>query len=626
MSHALHSKPHILSRKLQASRTSLTVYPFGALTAEAREPSRKQRLLTQLHRARKLRSTLEAAAATLTLQHTPTVAVTNPVALTPLQPHGKITPQLHRKQQALELLRSHRFVVNELVTLTEAVKGGYTLDSYDGYTQEEAREDLERKVEVEKSRAIVAEQLRLFVAERASSSKEGEVDEDVKVSAVLLPERGVEGREEANRMPPLPLPLKLPPPPPQSSVIGPYMDFIGRSSPTTTPPAAAAAATTEREPLSDDAPPPEHDEENGTSDDYDQDEEYDDGHERQEEDNTDSPLELDNGDIESSSEDGYEVLSSLSSVNKRMHTHRGPTPTVEAASQPIKRDRRTHDYASPTQHNTNNNHNHSTHSSERSHRKRERKSWSNNTGTSSSSSVRVSVSMKRQKIISDEEEYEASVSTKPSHTPKHSSSRSTNPSKKQLSSSQTSTLAPSSPKHTPTEHAKTTTHSPPVKTTTTSHATSASTSRRRSKSKKKTSATSRKCHDCKGVVTHYLRCHFWFMNGTKCGKIYCKLCLEAKYDLSDKVTVTSANDKLSKAHLSSDATNNNDGAVNDVLPTSTFETLVDNDEWHCPSCLNTCLCTVCVKERERNERRKASIEKRRKSRSSHNDDGFYAAF
>jgi len=69
------------------------------------------------------------------------------------------------------------------------------------------------------------------------------------------------------------------------------------------------------------------------------------------------------------------------------------------------------------------------------------------------------------------------------------------------------------------------------------------------KRKPRINLTPRKCVNCNKSSTAYFRCHFWFMNGTKCGKIWCKECLTTKFDVED------------------------------------YDSIVSDAEWHCPSCL-----------------------------------------
>jgi hypothetical protein len=69
----------------------------------------------------------------------------------------------------------------------------------------------------------------------------------------------------------------------------------------------------------------------------------------------------------------------------------------------------------------------------------------------------------------------------------------------------------------------------------------------------------RKCHQCKEIRVDYFTCGYWFANGNRCKKVFCSLCI-ATYD--------------------------------DIKGSNA-------DDWHCPSCLGICKCPVCMKERER---------------------------
>ena len=81
----------------------------GVWTAEAREPSRKQQMHRQLRLARQLRALLEAAA--------------------------EKAEQAKTRAERLEILQEQSVHVNTLVSLTEAVRGGYTLKEYDEYSR-----------------------------------------------------------------------------------------------------------------------------------------------------------------------------------------------------------------------------------------------------------------------------------------------------------------------------------------------------------------------------------------------------------------------------------------------------------------------------------------------------------
>lgn len=95
---------------LRAELNGQAVISYGGVwTAEAREPSRKQHLHRQLRLARQLRALLEAAA--------------------------EKAEQAKTRAERLEILQEQSVHVNTLVSLTEAVRGGYTLKEYDEYTR-----------------------------------------------------------------------------------------------------------------------------------------------------------------------------------------------------------------------------------------------------------------------------------------------------------------------------------------------------------------------------------------------------------------------------------------------------------------------------------------------------------
>ncbi|KAL3822177.1 hypothetical protein ACHAXA_008193 [Cyclostephanos tholiformis] len=77
-----------------------------------------------------------------------------------------------------------------------------------------------------------------------------------------------------------------------------------------------------------------------------------------------------------------------------------------------------------------------------------------------------------------------------------------------------------------------------------------------------------KCHDCKNSTTNYRDCYYWTLTG-KCKKKYCIDCLSVKYPMTL------------------------DDAINEL-------------EWHCPSCLGTCLCKICMVQRQKEEERQRS--------------------
>ncbi len=77
----------------------------------------------------------------------------------------------------------------------------------------------------------------------------------------------------------------------------------------------------------------------------------------------------------------------------------------------------------------------------------------------------------------------------------------------------------------------------------------------------------KKCHDCKKSTSNYRSCHYWTLTG-KCKKKYCVDCLSSKYPL-------------------------------------TMGDAVSDLEWHCPSCLGTCVCKACIVQRQKEEERES---------------------
>jgi hypothetical protein len=49
-------------------------------------------------------------------------------------------------------------------------------------------------------------------------------------------------------------------------------------------------------------------------------------------------------------------------------------------------------------------------------------------------------------------------------------------------------------------------------------------------SKRRRQVETRRCHDCKSSTNFYRKCQYFFPDGTKCGKTFCRKCLEAKYE------------------------------------------------------------------------------------------------
>lgn len=93
-------------------------------------------------------------------------------------------------------------------------------------------------------------------------------------------------------------------------------------------------------------------------------------------------------------------------------------------------------------------------------------------------------------------------------------------------------------------------------------------------------AISRKCHYCKKSSSAFRQCHFYFITGDKCRKCYCMECLVAHFDFKE-------NKKMR------------------------------DEDWHCPSCLGNCTCSVCVRKRERERAREPRPGRRTSSRTKY---------
>jgi hypothetical protein len=113
----------------------------------------------------------------------------------------------------------------------------------------------------------------------------------------------------------------------------------------------------------------------------------------------------------------------------------------------------------------------------------------------------------------------------------------------------------------------------------------------------------KKCHDCKETTSHYRKCSYWQVNGNKCGKFFCVECLSSKYTLGDDVL----------------SDNNTNGIpIDEIVKNKKYDA-----EWHCPSCLKTCLCASCVKRRhfeDEKERVRKQGERRSGRRSTGHSD------
>ena len=87
---------------------------------------------------------------------------------------------------------------------------------------------------------------------------------------------------------------------------------------------------------------------------------------------------------------------------------------------------------------------------------------------------------------------------------------------------------------------------------------------------------SRKCHFCKNASTTFRQCHYFFITGDRCKKFFCTECLIKHFNFEESKNVR-------------------------------------DEDWHCPACLGTCTCSVCVRKREKE---KAWDEYRRGRRTS----------
>jgi hypothetical protein len=120
----------------------------------------------------------------------------------------------------------------------------------------------------------------------------------------------------------------------------------------------------------------------------------------------------------------------------------------------------------------------------------------------------------------------------------------------------------------------------------------------------------KQCHDCKTSTNRHRVCNYWKLSGFtgfKCGKVFCIDCLRSKYSVGDDVLGGGGGgggdgdgDQSSKYKSKT---------IDDIVMNSTFDS-----DWHCPSCLGTCLCDTCVVQRKREgEREKNRGEGKRKS-------------
>ena len=112
----------------------------------------------------------------------------------------------------------------------------------------------------------------------------------------------------------------------------------------------------------------------------------------------------------------------------------------------------------------------------------------------------------------------------------------------------------------------------------------------------RSSRPSRKCHDCKETTNQYRKCSYWQITGNKCGKTFCITCLSSKYTLGGDVLTDE---------------NPNGTPIKDIIENGKHDS-----EWFCPSCLQTCMCDVCVKQRKREEEKRAKSRDQGERRAS----------
>jgi len=119
-------------------------------------------------------------------------------------------------------------------------------------------------------------------------------------------------------------------------------------------------------------------------------------------------------------------------------------------------------------------------------------------------------------------------------------------------------------------------------TSSVSNSVNSTTNTKSNKTKHTKPAPMRKCHLCKKTSSNYHRCHFFFVNGNKCGKVFCHTCLTEKFEYSQEK----------------------------------YDDCIGDQEWHCPSCLGKCNCVTCVRNRAWSERQTSTLSRRSKTRSS----------
>lgn len=112
----------------------------SALTAEVREPDRKQRLHYQLRQARQLRAKMEQAADS--------------------------AEKMDTREERLEVLTLYTPDINTLVSLTLAARGGYTLDDYEDYNRRYKAGESKAEDEKTKAHSTIVNQLVAMAEER----------------------------------------------------------------------------------------------------------------------------------------------------------------------------------------------------------------------------------------------------------------------------------------------------------------------------------------------------------------------------------------------------------------------------------------------------------------------------
>ena len=141
----------------------------GALTSEARDSDRRRRVHLQLQHARRLRETMEQLA----------------------DQAQNMTPS-----EAKQLLFAHRADVNELIALTQAVRGRYTLDSYHVITMQQEEEEREAQVKTDNAKAVVYAFQRNLAEERNPELKRIRLEREAEEQLSLAKEGTAQPQQE----------------------------------------------------------------------------------------------------------------------------------------------------------------------------------------------------------------------------------------------------------------------------------------------------------------------------------------------------------------------------------------------------------------------------------------------